>query len=535
MLTHLKIHNLVLIEACEIEFHRGLNILSGETGAGKTALLEAISLVIGERADYSSIRHGMEKASVEAAFDTANSPQVLKVLEESGIEQQPEELLILRREIAKQGRSRAFINCQMVPLPLLQKIGSLLIDMISQHSHQELRASETQRFLLDLFANLNEKVQLFSLSWEKERKLQSELAHLREEAIKKERALELSLQEKQELEEAHLQEGEEEKLFEEHHRMAYVQEITEKTLLLQEMISNIPTLLSKAKQLSDQIAGIDPTFQENVALLQESLLNLKEAIHFLGPYLSRLEYNPSRFSFLEERLKVLDRLKRKYGNPFFYLEGLKEKCARLENLDTAIEAAEISLKRATEETSRLALQLTQKRQEGAQILQASLTQALRSLNMPHAEFQIMLSPQPRTFSGEDAIQFFLNANPGEKPIAVKENASGGELSRLLFAIKITLAEKNNTPTLIFDEIDANVGGKTATLIGEKLHELGHHRQVLCITHFAQVASHADHHLAVYKEEADGRTFAHITSLDTQGRQVELQRMLGGFSIEGNSS
>jgi DNA repair protein RecN (Recombination protein N) len=535
MLTYLKIHNLILIEACEIEFHRGLNILSGETGAGKTALLEAISLVIGERADSSSIRHGMEKASVEAAFDLVDSPRVLQLLEESGIEQHPEELLILRREIARQGRSRAFINCQMVPLPLLQKVGALLIDRVGQHSHQELRTSEAQRLLLDLFAGLNEKVRLFSLSWEKEKELQAKLTRLREETNRKERALEIFQQEKQELEEAHLQKGEEEKLFEEHHRMASIQEITEKTLLVQEIIHTLPATLSKAKQLSDQIAGIDPTFQECTTLLQESLLNLKEAAHFLDPYLSRLEYNPNRFAFLEERLKLLDRLKRKYGNPLTYLEELKEQCARLENLDTTIETTEAALKAAVEETSCLARQLTEKRQESAKILQTALTQALHTLNMPHAEFQIALSSQPRTLSGEDAIQFLLNANPGEKPIAVKENASGGELSRLLFAIKTTFAEKNNTPTLIFDEIDANVGGKTATLIGEKLHELGRHRQLLCITHFAQVASHADHHLAVHKEESEGRTFARITSLDAEGRQTELQRMLGGFSIEGNSS
>ncbi|MES2344694.1 MAG: DNA repair protein RecN [Chlamydiota bacterium] len=526
MLKFLRIKNLVLIEECTVELKKGLNILSGETGSSKTAFLEAIALVIGERVDNSIIRHGKDKASVEAAFDIEKESTVHEALNSAGIEFDPSEFLVLRREIAKQGRSRAFINCQMVPLSILQKIGSFLIDIIGQHSHQELRAHDKERSLLDLFCDSKEDVLLFKHAWLQEKEKEENLGALLQEASKRERILETVNRELTELENAALQEGEEETLFEEYNRLAHVQELTEKCTLLYEGISEIPSTLARYQQISLQLTAIDSSLEDSSTLLQEALIALKETSHSLKCYLGRLESDPARFGLLEERLKVIDQLKRKYGDPVQYLIELHSKNDHLENLDREIEEAKVALKTSQAKTKKHAEQLTKKRKEGALEWAKLLTESLRALNMPHAELQIKVESYQRSLSGEDAVHFWLSPNQGELSMAVKEHASGGELSRLLFAIKTTLAEKNNTPTLIFDEIDANVGGKTAAIIGLNLRELGRHRQVLCITHFPQVASSADHHLRAYKEEKEGRTHAFITPLDAVARALELERMLG---------
>lgn len=527
MLKILNIKNLVLIESCMIEFHEGLNILSGETGAGKTALIEGVALVLGERADSSCIRSGMEKANVEAAFEISELTSLHELLQQEGIEHDKAEYLILRREISRQGRSRAFIGNHMVPLTLLQKIGTFLVDMIGQHSHQELRTESAQRSLLDLFAGTKEELAAFGLAWTKEKELQEKLNALLSEVGKRERLLEACAREKEELEDAGLTHGEEELLFEEYNLLSHSQELSQKSHQIYEGILEMPSKLMRYKQLCEQLAAIDPSLKESAELISEAAINLQETAHTLNAYQSRLESNPMRLAFLEERLKLIDRLKRKFGDPFTYLAELQSKCEHLENLDEALEEVKQSLKEAAEATTAAALVLTQRRKDAAKAWEEDLTRSLVELNMQSAVLRIRVEKAPRALSGEDLVQFWLSANKGEEPAAVKDNASGGELSRLLFAIKTTLAERNNTPTLIFDEIDANVGGKTSSIIGGKLRALGKFRQVLCITHFPQVAAQADHHFSVFKEEIEGRTLARIAALEGAAKEKEIQRMLGG--------
>lgn len=526
MLKFLNIKNLILIDSCEVEFHPGLNILSGETGAGKTALLEAISLLSGARADTGSIRHGADKAVIEGGFEIANTPLVIQTLQEAGVECDPTEYLILRREISRSGKNKALINCQMVPLPLLGKVGALLIDIVSQHSHQELRTSEKQRGLIDLFAGAREELLTFQKLWHKGKELSKKLAALKEELSLRERLLETCLREEREIEEASLKAGEEELLFEEYNRLANIQELTEKTTMITEGIQDFPAELARYKGICQELSQLDPLFKESTQLLHEASIAIKETYHSLAGYLGQLEYHPRRFDYLEERLKLLDKLKRKYGNPLEYLETLKTRSLQLGSLDLEMEATEAAHREAEANTALAAANLSLKRKNGAALWSQELTHTLHSLNMPHALLQIQVREAERTLSGEDAIEFWLKPNQGEEPISVKESASGGELARLLFSIKTTLATRNGTPTLIFDEIDANVGGKTASIIGAKLHGLGECRQVVCITHFSQVALYADHHFSVSKEEQEGRTVATVTYLDQPGRDKEVQRMLG---------
>lgn len=535
MLRHLRLKNLVLVDSCEIALGPGLNIISGETGAGKTALTSAIGLILGQRADLSSIRKGEDLAIVEAAFDIQNLPEVQQLLEKSHLDFDPSELLIIRREISREGKNRALINCQMVPLPILQAIGRELIDLIGQHSHQALRTSEQHRAIVDLFANAKEEILHFKEAWQEEKRLHEELETLLASEKKRQQELEHAYDQLKELESAQLKSGEEESLLEEHHRIAHTQELSEK---IQAIVAALTSpLLPRVKQLRQSVnslLAIDASLKEPADLFQEAAVALDETSHLLSIYLNKLEADPQRFLFLEERLAAIQKIKRKYGQSVeeiqAYQSELEKKVSLFENLDQEIEKRKKTLDTAASHTKAVAARLTEKRVRAAKELEALLTKSLRSLNMPHANLSIEVKPQPRSQMGEDQVHFWLQANKGEASILVKDSSSGGELSRLLLAIKSVLAEKNDTPTLIFDEIDANVGGETATIIGETLHALGRCRQVLCITHFPQVASKGDMHFRVLKEEQEGRTLARITSLSQKEREKELLRMLGGTNL-----
>jgi len=531
MIKHLVLNNLVLVESCEIHFSPYFNVVTGETGAGKTALVEAIGLALGNRADSSLLRKGCDKAFIEATFDIDTLPHIHSILEEAGLSMDPGELLIVRREIAKEGKNRAFINCRTIPLPLLQKIGNELIDLIGQGAHQSLLSSDAQRQWVDLYGGLKDTVKSFQTAYFKEKELQQKLDELKQLSLRRERDEEIWSSQLEELETVNLKKDEEETLFEKYQRLAHAQEICEKTELVVKGLSenSIPQLL-RYSRACDSLLNYDKTIEEPTKLIQEAHISLSEALRTLQSYSQNIDNDPKTFEYLENRLNAITRLKRKYGQTVDEIEAytskIKTELSRLENLTDEIETIELMLVEAKQTTQRYAIELSQKRKETALRLQKTLTSQLQSLNMAGAEVTIEIVPQPRSQSGEDSIQFWLRANTGEHPGLVKEHSSGGELSRLLFVMKTTLAEKNKTPTLIFDEVDSNVGGKTASIMGEKLQELGKHRQVICITHFPQVASKADTHFSVQKFEEGGRTKTKITALSKIEREKEILRMLG---------
>ncbi len=535
MIKHLALNNLVLVDSCEIHFSRGFNAVTGETGAGKTALIEAIGLALGNRADASLVRKGCEKAFIEASFDISALARIHHILEETGLPHESGELLIIRREIAKEGKNRAFINCRTVPLPLLQKIGSELIDLIGQGSHQSLLSSDAQRQLVDLFGGLEIPLESFQTAYFKQRELQKKLEELKQLSLRRDRDQEIWRSQLEEIEAVNLKREEEDTLFEKYQRLAHGQEISEKIDLVVKGVSesSLPQLLRYSKAC-ESLMSFDQTIEEPVKLIREAQIVLGEVLRTLQSYAQNVDNDPKTFEFLENRLNAITRLKRKFGQTAEEIENyaikLRSELARLENLSEEIETTEKSLADADNNTKHYAQELSQQRKETAFHLQNTLTSQLQSLNMSGAEVTIKALAQPRNQYGDDAIQFWLKANTGEHPGLVKEHTSGGELSRLLFAIKTTLAEKNNTPTLIFDEVDSNVGGKTASIMGEKLHELGKHRQVICITHFPQVASKADTHLGVQKFEVDGRTKTQITLLSKKEREKEILRMIGADPV-----
>src|SRR5579862_4831847 len=542
MIKQLSLTHFVLVEKAQILFSPHFNIITGETGAGKTAIIEAISLALGARADTSLIRQGSERSTIEATFDISSLSCVHSLLQEAGIEYDPQEELIIRREITHEGKNRAYINCHLVPLPFLQKVGCTLLDFIGQHAIQDLRNSDFQRSLIDLYADLQGDLALFQQSYKREKALLQRSEELKAQSATREKQEEILRYQLQEIEAEALQVGEDDTLFEKYQRLVHQNEISEKLKEILNKLADSPSSvfiqLNRMHKLLDSLIKIDPLLAEPFSLIQQAQLCVNEAHLQINSYFATLEQDPNTLSYVENRLSSIARLKKKYGQTVAEIESFKNKLVQelqtFENLATLLQDTQEELLLAQEETARHAKQLTLRRIESAKKFQVLLTTLLQSLNMSKAEVHIEIRSQNRTSDGEDAVQFWLNANPGEQPALVREHSSGGELSRLFLAIKLALAEKNKTPTLIFDEIDANVGGKTASIIGEKLADLGKSRQVICITHFPQVAAKAECHFSVHKQEKENRTVTEILQLSKKQREEELLRMLGGektFSIK----
>lgn len=528
MLKELRISNLILVENIRIPFEEGLNMITGETGSGKSAILAALSLAMGDRADTGMIRRGCDRGTVEAIFDIQNLPQLLSILEAAGIEHAPEDPLIIKREIAQNGKGRVHINNQAAQVTLLRLIGSHLLEIAGQHAHTRLCNLDEHRRMVDLFGDLQEEVKRFSVSWEHENRLRRELEEQILGEAQRLRQMEVCQMEIEELVEAAVKEGEDEELFGEYALLSNAQE---RASLSHDALKGLSlTGLVQSKNCLEHLVKIDPNLQETLQLLQGSLLELEEVSYTLRNYAARIDQDPNRADKLNDRISLITKLKRKYGETVSamqdYLEEQKQKLQKLENADAHIEDLKVEIEALCSENHRKAQDLTDKRKATIALLQQKLTLELRSLNMPKAIVEIDIHPQARTKFGDDRIELFLTPNPGEHRIPVRECASGGELSRILLALHTLLAGKEATPTIIFDEIDANIGGETAVIVGQKLKDIGQVHQLICITHFAQVAQQADHHLKIYKEERAGRTLTEVSVLEPEMRQPEIARMQG---------
>jgi len=536
MLKELRLNNIVLIESTTIQFGPGFNVLSGESGSGKSAIMNALNLIAGERCDLSILRKGAEKGCVEAVFDIDHHQELLQLLEEAGIDHQQGDDLFIRREFSISGKSRAFINHQLAQLSLLHRTTDLLFDIAGQHANQKLLAIEHHRQVLDLFGNLQKDAKAFAACWEEEMHVRKTLEQLIASEALRMRQIEVCRMEIEELEAASLKEGEEEELFAEYSQLSNADELSQKVGEINRLLTGdkiaILAHLNRQKALFDQLIRLAPHLTDTAASFENALLELHEVAHALRNFESRLEFNPQRMQELNERLELITRLKKKYGSTISdmqnYLKQAHENLFSLENADAAIDELQSKLEILSNNSNVLSDQLSAKRAQAALSLQNAVSAHLHALNMPKAEFYIEITPQKRTRFGDDKIEFFLMPNIGEHRVSLKECASGGELSRIMLALLTLLAGKENIPTIVFDEIDANIGGETATIVGEKIREIGLQRQVLCITHFPQVAKYAEHHLRIFKQEIDGRTITSIDILDNQARQRELIRMQGGM-------
>ncbi|MEJ5251283.1 MAG: DNA repair protein RecN [Chthonomonadetes bacterium] len=535
MLVELDVEQIAIIDRLSLRFEPGLNVLTGETGAGKSILIDALSLALGERAEAEMLRAGAEHAQVTAVFDVSSSPHLPVRLQELGVT--PEDgLLYLTRELFAGGRSQARINGRPVPVATLKAVGDLLVDLHGQHQHQSLfNLSEQMRFLdewcgekaLELKAELSECVREI-------RALQRELSSLQADARERAHLLDLYTFQKQEIEQARLSPGEEEELVAEERRLAHAEKLFATAEAAYELlVAGEPSavdLLAQAVRALEDVVPVDADLQPLVENLQNALYAVQDTASDLRSYRDRVEFNPERLNEVQERLHLIRTLKRKYGDTveavLDYLREVTEKMERLQGGEERAEEIAQELARKERRAQEMAGELSKLRREGARRFEQAVAQELSELAMPRARFEVRITPKPLESDGADMVEFLIAPNPGEPPRPLSKIASGGELSRVMLAIKSVLAGIEGVPTLVFDEIDIGIGGRTAGVVGEKLHALSTQRQILCITHLPQIASRARLHLLIEKRESEGRTVTAVTPIEGDARVREIARMLG---------
>lgn len=534
MIKTLRIQNIILVEHAHINFSVGLNILTGETGSGKSAIMNGLGLAVGERSDVAMIRKGCEKGTVEAVFDCENDLILQKLLEECGIDCDSSQEIIIKREISISGKHRLFINHQPAQLVLLKKIGVHLANIVGQHANHQLFSIDFHREVLDLFGDLEPLLLKFKLRYEQESIIRKKLSELNNQEAQRLREIDRLKIEIEELDEAQLKKGEDEELFSEYSLLVNGKELSEKIQEINRALSGekqaVLTVLNRTKGILDSLVTIDPNFRETALAFQNAFLELQEISHTMLKYQDSIQNDPYRIDTVNDRLSLINKLKRKYGTTIeeiqVYYEEIIAKLNFLENADIHMEELTAQLQKLEADTNTLAENLTSKRQDFSKKLSVALTKQLASLNMPKASFIVNVSSQKRTSHGDDKVEFFLQPNVGEHQIPLRDAASGGEVARVLLAIQTLLAGKAKIKTLIFDEVDANIGGETASIVGEKLREIASQHQVICVTHFPQVATKAHHHFQIYKHEKEGRTLTEVRSLDASSQPKELERMMG---------
>lgn len=535
MLKRLFIENIILVESATIEFGPKFNVLTGETGSGKSAIMQSLGLALGKRADCTMIRRGASRGVVEATFDIHDSKEVLTVLNEAKLEGLDQDELLVRREISAQGKSRSFINDQLVHLSLLREIGPLLLDIVSQNASQSLQSLDAHRHVVDAFGRIHAQRETFARLWQEVRGMDRQIQQLKTEEVERHRRLTQLRQEIEEIESAQILPDEEDELFAEYSRLVNAESIADKAREAHGALSGEDdSILGRLRHLEpclEEMARLDPSIEDSLKTIHSALVELEDVSYTLEAYGGRLERDPIRMEAVNDRLSLLRLLKRRYGpsleDVVSHLDMASQEVLRLEQADSQIEKLEAGLQKKRVEVDQEAKALTQRREATARILEQHLTVGVRQLNMPQAIVEVRVTTEARNTFGDDRVEFYLSPNVGEKLISARDCASGGELSRLLLVIKTLLSKKEHVPALMFDEIDANIGGETSALVGEQLKALGKEQQVLCITHFPQVAKNAHHHLKIAKSEVDGRTRTTVTELRGTARQSELTRMLGG--------
>ncbi len=528
MLLSLKIQNLVLIESASIEFGPGLNILTGETGSGKSAVLSAIRLLSGERSDAQLIRKDADLAVVEALFSSLPA----SLLAQEGIEASPP--FSVRREISRSGKNRCFIEERQVSLSFLKEALSPSIQRVDQSSSRDLCSADIQRNRLDAFADLSPSLAALASSYAEEKTIEERLQSLTQAQSQRDRDLKWAQEDLAAIEEVNWQEGEEEKLSAEHRLLSHAQELLEKlgsfSTALLEGQTPIAPLLKRQSAILEQCSRFDPKLAPLSESLKNTALELEETGHALRSYVERLDADPQKLSAIESRIAEIESIKKRFGPAFEDAakrkKALQDQIDSLSSLDEQIASARASLETLKKKNLHLASEISRKRKTAAHKFQPLILAELKSLNLPNAQFSVLLEPKPLSANGADSVRFLFSANPGVPPIPLEECASGGELSRLLLAIEVILAEKEGKSCLVFDEIDSNVGGQTAAVLGEKLRQLSQGRQVLCVTHFLQVAKCALDHFLVSKKERQGQAVTLIQKLEGAAKETEYRRMQG---------
>ncbi|WP_019007255.1 DNA repair protein RecN [Cohnella laeviribosi] len=540
MLRELSIRNLAVIEQVTVLFHSGFHVLTGETGAGKSMIIDALGLIAGGRGSAEMIRHGCERADVEAVFDLPDNHPVWSVLDKFGIEADPREMLVIRREIMLQGKSSARINGQSATLTMLREVGEHLINIHGQHEHQSLLRTERHLEWLDQYAGeeIAADKSAYAAKYEQFRQVERERKELEETSRHQMQMLDLYRYQLEEIAEARLKPGEDESLAEERRKLSHAEKLAESVSEAYDLLSGAKGLsaISRAISRLEDIVNVDPSvLKPLLEQLQSAYYAAEDAAYQLRSYRDNVEFNPERLALVEDRLDLLYGLKRKYGETIedilAYRERIQAEADKLENRDERLQQLIDEEKRLYRELAVLAERLTAIRKNAARRLSEVIVQELRELQMERAVFEVRLEQAPLSAAGADNAEFLLSTNPGEPPKPLSKIASGGEMSRVMLALKAIFARIDRIPVLVFDEVDTGVSGRAAQAVADKLSRLAGDCQVFAITHLPQVACMADYQFEIAKQvNENGRTSTSVRELEGGERVEELARMLGGVEV-----
>ena len=536
MLEQLDITNYVLISHLSISFSSGLSVLSGETGAGKSVILSAIALILGEKAKADVVRRGESEAHINAVFSYGEKDAGLRAFLEREDLTGEDDTIIISRTIRAGGRSVNRVNSRIVTRETLSALGAYLIDISSQAAHQGLLKNDVQRVLLDRFSDVHAELEAYEKAFRAYQAAESELDELKEKSERARRDYDYFSFCLEELDKADLKEGEDDVLSAELKRISLSESLTEEvsasySILKGDIGEGALTLLSHALSSLNRASSRDPGLDELARRLESCEIEAEDIAASLRDYLSSLTFSERELEEKNARMSLLQRMKKKYGpslsDAIKKREEFREALLAVDNADELLSEKEKQLAKCASELEKCASALTEKRRRGASRLEEKTISILKKLSMQSAELSVMLEKIPYCQHGQDRVEFLIRANKGEKRGAIRDVASGGELSRILLALKAALSEEDETGTLIFDEVDSGIGGAVATAVGEEISALSKSHQVLVITHSAQIAARADDHFLVSKREEGERTFSEVRKIDGEGRIKEIARLLSG--------
>ena len=535
MLSLLHIENIAVIECADISFDRGFNVLTGETGAGKSIVIDAISAILGERAYRDMIRTGTERASVRAVF--TNVPE-FPWFAENGVEYDPE--TVISREIHLDGKNICRVNGTLVNVTSLHKLGIQLINIHGQHDSAALFDEENHLAFLDAFADNGKLRASYGERYEAVAKLRREISSLTMDEGEKLRRMENLKYQIAEIEKAELESGEDDRLEERRkvlqnaEKLSNGMETAVECLYGGEDSDGASGLLAQAEYALARLSRFSDSFAALHDRVSDLMYQVQDAAEEVRDARDDLSYSAEELEQIESRLDVIHKLRRKYGTTcediLEYLDKAKKELDEIEFADDKLERLKRNLKKAEKEAWDAALALRENRQQAAENMSQRILSELAQLDMPRVQFACRFTETELTASGADAVAFYMSANAGEALKPLSRVASGGELARIMLAMKNVLAEKDQVATLIFDEVDTGVSGRAAQKVAEKLRSVAVHKQVLCVTHLPQLAALANTHLLIAKSERDGRTYTSVTPLDLEGRKRELARIIGGANI-----
>jgi len=540
MLQELRIKNFAIIDELELSFLRGFNVITGETGAGKSIILSAVHLLLGDKATDELIRSSEEEASVEALFDVSGHKKVMEKIKEkhSKAQNEGEEVFVIRRVLSRSGRGKVFVNANLATLGMLSEIGEELLSIYGQHEHQTLQRVETHMDILDEFGELAEVRDDVRSHFEKLTSLSQEIGRIRNEKDRRIKERDLMAFQSKEIEASKIQAGEEEAWREERRILVHAEKLMGFANLSEEAIygeedsalGRIQTILRKGQEMG----SIDPSLSPLLKNLESIRIQLEEAALALRDYSRKVEINPARLEEVENRLEEIDRLKKKYGptaeDILLFKKRIDEALQSFTSDEERLSQLEVELEPLRKEIVALAERLSKERKRTGVELKKSIEKELGSLGMKKTTFEVRIDAVSLSSKGIDRVEFLISPNIGEEVKPLAKIASGGELSRIMLAMKRILARVGGRQVLIFDEVDSGIGGAIAEVVGRKLRDLSQQHQVICVTHLPQIACFADSHHSVRKEVKGGRTVTLVDHLEKESVVDEIARMLGGVKI-----